>query len=255
MLSLHPTTIGREDSAGAVRSLWSCTRRVKRTIEFTLLSSLVATAAIAWFAGVDVIGFISALVASAAEAILAGLRFPVQLPLWAVALLTLPSFWMLTTLHRRFRPGTRRADEAGPVGAPRLAAPEARDVPQNEAGERSPEPPTETDYSEDVKFGVVWRWPGGLSLANLRAHCPACDSELVPHPGGGSLSRGLFCESCNKIRAAGEHPTEILPRVVAGLEAAVESGDSVNAPQRVEKARIRAEAARVAFPSAGHKAP
>ena len=254
MSSVHPRRIGRGASKRAIHSLWSGVKRAKRTIELTLLSSLVATAAIAWFAGVDVIGVISALIASAAEAILAGLRFPVQLPLWMVALLTLPSFWILTTLHRRFRPGMRRADVAGMVGAPQLAALEVREAPQNEAGERSPEPPKKADYSEDVQFGVVWRWPGGISVANLRAHCPACDSELVPHPGGGSLSRGLFCESCNKIRAAGEHPTEILPRVVARLEAAVESGDSVNAPQRVEKARIRAEAARVAFPSTDRNA-
>lgn len=251
MLSAQLANMGREASAGAVYSLWSRVKRAKRTIEFMLLFSLAATAAIAGLAGVDVVGVIGALMTSAGQAILAGLRFPVQLPLWGVALLTLPSFWILTRLERRFRPGRRRAADVVPTGGPELVAAETQEVEPSEAEMRLPEPATEIDYSEDVQFGVVWRWPGGMSAANLRAHCPACDSRLVPHPSGGSLSRGFFCESCNKIRAAGEHPGEILPRVVRRLEEAVESGDWAHAQQRVEKARVRAEPDRVALPSTG----
>jgi hypothetical protein len=255
MLSAYSTDIGREASEGAFHSLGSRVKRAKRATELTLLCSLAATAAIAWFAGVDVVGVVGLLIASAGHGILAGLRFPVQLPLWTVALLTLPSFWILTTLYRRFRPGRRRAAEAGPARLPQLAAPETQEMMRSETGEQTPESATETDYSEDVLFGVVWRWPGGISAANLRAHCPACDSKLVPHPSGGSLSRGLFCESCNKIRAAGEHPSEILPRVVRRLEEAVESGDWANAPRRIEKARLRGEPGRVPLPSTGRITP
>jgi len=226
-------------------------KRAKRAAELTLLCSLAATAVIAWLAGVDVLGVAGALITSAGQGILAGLRFPVQLPLWAVALLTLPYFWILTTLYRRFRLARPRTAEAVPAGIPQLAVPEAQETPLREAGERAPEPAAQTSYSEDVMFGVVWRWPGGMSAANLRAHCPACDSRLVPHPSGGSLSRGLFCESCNKIRAAGEHPSEILPRVVRRLEDAVESGEWANAPRRIEKARNRAEPGGAALPAAG----
>ena len=68
------------EAARAVLGRW---KRVKRTIELALLCSLALTALVAWLSGVDVVGFVRQLAVSAGQAILAGLRFPVQLPLWA----------------------------------------------------------------------------------------------------------------------------------------------------------------------------
>jgi hypothetical protein len=197
------------------------------------LASVVSTALIAWLAGVDVGGLLGSVVRAAGNAILAALRFPIELPVWAVALLTIPAIYAaraltLAALSRWSLPA-RRA---------RLPAVET-------SIDEAPEPPR---YTQDALFGAIWRWPHPASETNLEPICPACEGPLEPYARAGSLSAGLRCKGCNRMRSAGEHPREIRPKVLKAIEENMRSGGWRDAALRVQKLQtaVRGDPTRLA---------
>jgi len=199
--------------------------RAKKAVERTLLASVVSTALIAWLAGVDVGGLLGSIVRAAGSAILAALRFPIELPVWAVALLTIPAIYAarVVTLAAlsRWSPPARRA---------RFPAVETSTDEEMEPSR----------YTEDALFGAVWRWSYPASETNLEPICPACEEPLEPYARAGSLSAGLRCKGCNKMRSAGEHPREIRPKVLRAIEENIRSGGWRDAPLRVQKLQTAA---------------
>jgi hypothetical protein len=237
----------------------------KHVVYNTIGASLLLTGAIVWLSGVDLGELAVAQSYALADAIKAAARHPVTLPVWAIALLCLPTVWLSRITARAITDGFRnlvewrhalqlrprwgrKAADAVPV-----VPQDAGDAPAGaaEADELRRLPlPVSDDYFEDAIFGVIWRWTGAPEADELSPHCAACDDILVPWASGGSLSRGLHCERCNKLRAAGEHPDEIFGKVADILAERKRTGEWRSAPRRVAAASSAATRPLATMPAA-----
>ena len=181
------------------------------------------------------------------------LSSPVFLPIWGVWLLCLPAAGLVTALARKLILARLRAQQP-PIALafhPGGVNPEAPELAPDASFHGAAEPLLVTDsYQADAVFGVVWRWYDNPGSTELLAYCPACDGILVPLTNGGSLSRGLHCEHCNKLRAAGEHPSEVQEKVLETLLHRRSTGEWRAAPRRIERARGTATRPLVAAPAA-----
>jgi hypothetical protein len=238
----------------------------KHMVYNTLGASLLLTGAIVWLSGVNLGELAVAQSYALADAIKAAARHPVSLPVWAVALLCLPTVWLSSVTARaisnayRSLVEWRQARRLRPRRARRAAAAAQEPLPEDEGNAPAQAPEVDTlpgplhpvrdGYFEDALFGVVWRWADAPEADELSPHCAACDEALVPWASGGSLSRGLHCARCNKLRAAGEHPDEIFDKVAATLAERKRTGEWRAAPRRVEGARSAATRPLATLPAA-----
>ena len=237
----------------------------KHVVYNSIGASLSLTAAIVALSGVDLGALALDQLDQTANLTVRAATFPVTLPVWAIALLCTPTIWFLAAIGRAVGErlqdiGARntKQERAYPIASP-LAVPEDTPAVVADAeGDRASEhehahatqPVAREGYFEDALFGVLWRWEGEPSGGELAAHCAACDESLTPWANGGSLSRGLHCERCNKLRAAGEHPDEVFEKVARTLGERKQSGEWRSAPRRVDAARSAATRPLASLPAA-----
>lgn len=222
-------------------------------------AALLLAAGIVWLAGVDLAEALG-LSAPLPESLGGALSHPVALPISAVIGLCLPSVWVAVQLGRQLATSLERVQEWRYERTLRPSRHVLRQTgdpaePSSEASEPAPPslsdaaPTDDEDADEDAVFGVIWRWRQDPD-AGLSAHCPVCDDPLLPVANGGSLSRGLHCARCNKLRAAGEHPDEVHQKVVQALHERRRNGEWRSAPMRVDRTRSTATRPLVNLPAA-----
>ncbi len=223
----------------------------KNVVYNTVGATLLLTGTIVWLSGVDLIEVAANQASELAGVVESAVLHPVILPVWAIALLCVPTIWLATAITGalaksvgklagwRPTPGFRSSRRAR-AAAPEKTRPDEDSEPPVIAELPATANPARDGYCEDAVYGVVWRWLEAPDASELSAHCPACDEVLVPWANGGSLSRGLHCEQCNKLRAAGEHPSEVFDKVADALGERKRTGDWRAAPRRVDGARSAA---------------
>ncbi len=87
------------------------------------------------------------------------------------------------------------------------------------------------NYSEDIFFGVKWRWKFAFNeICNLGCFCPDCNMELIPKSERNPYVCALYCEKCKKyfsdLSSDNELPgNELIEKVKREIRKKIRTGE------------------------------